>query len=86
MKTICLTALIAVFLLFCLNGVQAQYTETKLNQVELFKQWIGTWKSDNAKDTTAFWDAKSYGTGLDFNNGYKRYHLTEHFDTTLLHC
>jgi hypothetical protein len=67
MKTICLTALIAVFLLFCLNGVQAQYTETKLNQVELFKQWIGTWKSDNAKDTTAFWDAKSYGTGLEVN-------------------
>ena len=67
MKKFCLITEIAVFLIFCLNGVQAQTMQTKLNQVELFKQWIGTWKSDNAKDTTAFWDAKSYGTGLEVN-------------------
>ena len=44
MKTIRLTTIFAVFLLFCVSGVQAQTTETKLNQVELYKQFIGTWK------------------------------------------
>jgi hypothetical protein len=36
-----------------------------LNQVELMKQMIGSWKGDVAKDTTLFWDVKSYGTGLE---------------------
>jgi hypothetical protein len=45
----------------------AKNTETskELNQVELMKQFLGTWKWDIAKDTTAFYEAKSYGTGLD---------------------
>ena len=38
-----------------------------LNQVELMKQCVGSWKCEIAKDTTAFWDAKSYGTGLEDN-------------------
>jgi len=38
-----------------------------LNQVELMKQCVGSWKCDIAKDTTAFWDAKSYGTGIEDN-------------------
>jgi predicted alpha/beta superfamily hydrolase len=33
MKKFCLTISIAVFLLFCLNGLQAQTTQTKLNKV-----------------------------------------------------
>jgi hypothetical protein len=37
----------------------------ELNQVELMKQFLGTWKCDIAKDTTAFYEGKSYGTGLD---------------------
>jgi hypothetical protein len=36
-----------------------------LNQVELMKQWIGTWKCNIAKDTTAVWVETSYGTGLE---------------------
>jgi hypothetical protein len=67
MKTFCLTTMIAVFLLLCSNGIQAQTTQTKLNQVELLKQFSGSWKCDIAKDTTAFWDARSYGTGLECN-------------------
>jgi hypothetical protein len=38
-----------------------------LDQVELMKQFLGSWKCDIAKDTTAFWDAKSYGTGIEDN-------------------
>jgi hypothetical protein len=40
-------------------------TSKELNQVELIKQMIGSWKGDVAKDTTLFWDVKSYGTGLE---------------------
>jgi archaellin len=29
------------------------------------KQFIGSWKCEESKDTTFFWDAKSYGTGLE---------------------
>ena len=46
MKKICLTTAIAVFLLFCSNGIQAQTTQTTLNQIELMKQSVGTWQKD----------------------------------------
>jgi hypothetical protein len=36
----------------------------ELNQIELMKQWIGTWKSDIAKDTIGMWETTAYGTGL----------------------
>ena len=41
-----------------------------LNQIELMKQNIGYWKCEIAKDTTCFYDGKSYGTGLEGNNMY----------------
>jgi hypothetical protein len=65
MKTFCLTSVIVVFLLSCSNGIRAQPAQTKLDQIELMKQFIGYWKCDIAKDTTRFWDVKSYGTGLE---------------------
>jgi hypothetical protein len=43
MKKICFTTTIVIFLLLCTNGIQAQTTQTKLNQVELMKHFIGTW-------------------------------------------
>jgi hypothetical protein len=45
----------------------ARNTETskELDQVELMKQWAGTWKCDIAKDTTAVWVETLYGTGLE---------------------
>jgi hypothetical protein len=45
--------------------VKYKEPSTELNQVELMKQFLGTWKWDIAKDTTAFYEAISYGTGLD---------------------
>ena len=69
MKKICLTITVAVFLLFCLNGLQAQTTQTKLNQVELINQSpvAGSWKYEYGKDTTGYADFTIYGTGLDAN-------------------
>jgi hypothetical protein len=49
------------------SSSQAQTTQPKLNQLELLQQFIGSWKSEIGKDTTRFWDAKSYGTGLECN-------------------
>ena len=67
MKKICLTITIVVFLLFLFSGVQAQTTQTKLNQVELFNQspLIGSWKYEYGKDTTGYVDFILYGTGID---------------------
>jgi hypothetical protein len=70
MKRFCSITAIAAFLLFCLNGLHAQTAQPKLNQVELMKQFIGTWKCEIGKDTTYFWEAKSYGTGLDCYSKY----------------
>jgi hypothetical protein len=53
--------MIAVFLLFSLNGLQAQTSQTKLDQVKLMKQFIGTWKCEMGKDTTWTIECKSYG-------------------------
>ena len=65
MKKLYLAISIAVFLLFCLNVIYAQNEQTKLNQVQLFKQLTGTWKCEYAKDTILLWDIKSYGEGFD---------------------
>ena len=64
MKTLCATTMIAV-LLFIASTSQAQTNQTNLNQTELMKQFIGNWKVDMAKDTFLFWDAKSFGTGIE---------------------
>jgi len=66
MKRLFITVSIAVFLLYLPNRIQAQTTQTKLNQVELFKQFIGTWKCELAQDTTLIVYVKSYGNGLDY--------------------
>ena len=67
MKKICLTITIAVFLLFLLNEVQAQNTQTKLNQVEMINQSPieGLWKYEYSKDTIGYADFSIYGTGVD---------------------
>lgn len=64
MNKLCSTFVFAVILPFCVNGVRAQTIETKLNQIELMKQLIGSWKCEITKDTTNYTDSKSYGTGL----------------------
>jgi hypothetical protein len=57
--------IITAFLLILSNGIQAQYTTTKLNQVDLIKQFVSSWKGEVGKDTTALWDIKSSGDGLE---------------------
>ena len=45
-------------------------TSKELNQIELMKQMAGSWKCETAKDTTQYYDSKSYGTGLECNYKY----------------
>jgi hypothetical protein len=67
MKSFFLTTLIFVFLLLCSIGIHAQTTQTKLNQVELMKQFIGTWKTEIGKDTTIINEITSFGTIIEEN-------------------
>lgn len=61
MKRICLMLTMTAFLLAGLNGVQAQTAQANLNQLELIKQFLGTWKCDLHKDTVEMWECNPYG-------------------------
>jgi hypothetical protein len=60
MKTFVSTTLI-VLLLIGVIVAQAQTPQAKLNQVELEKQFIGTWKSEIAKDTIMYAEFTQFG-------------------------
>jgi hypothetical protein len=61
MKKIFFTIGIAVFILICSTRMHAQTTQTKLNQVELMKQFIGKWESKVGKDSVDVRDWQNYG-------------------------
>jgi len=65
MKTFCFNSIIAILLLICPNGMQAQTSQIELNQVELMKQWVGTWKTEISKDTFEIQDIRPFGTALE---------------------
>jgi hypothetical protein len=76
MKKNYLTAMICLSLLICSNKMQAQGMETKLNQVELVKQFSGNWKGEAGKDTTAFWEIKFNGPAMECNFKYVTKNIT----------
>jgi hypothetical protein len=67
MKKICLAIQITAFLLICLYGLQAQTTQTKLNQVELMKQFLGTWQANDGIDTVEVWEFQQFGKAFILN-------------------
>jgi hypothetical protein len=67
MKTLCLNAIISVFLLVNSNGILAQATQTKLNQVELMKQWIGSWRTEGT-----YISSEIHSYGIDGLEGFQR--------------
>jgi Ca2+/H+ antiporter len=61
MKKSLLILVIAGFLLIGLSEIQAQTSQTNLNQTELMKQLIGSWKLDMGGDTTILlWKTRVY--------------------------
>jgi len=67
MKTFCLTAITVVILLLFTNGLQAQNAQTKLNQVELMKQFLGTWQANAGIDTVEVWEFQQFGKAFILN-------------------
>jgi len=66
MKTYCLTGIFTVFFVLFSNGILAQTTRSKLDHLELMKQWIGNWKADIGKDTTYTIQCKPFFNGYEF--------------------
>jgi hypothetical protein len=64
MKRFCSTTTIAVFLLLISTGIKAQTAQTKLNQVELMKQFIGTWKSETFGGSAMILDYTPFGNAI----------------------
>lgn len=52
MKKVFFATMILVLMVLGTSGLHAQTVETKLNQVELHKKYLGTWRSEH-KDTIA---------------------------------
>jgi hypothetical protein len=57
-----------IFILLYITGIHAQTNQTDLNQMELLKQFTGTWENRSIKDTLYTAEFKPYGSGgLEFN-------------------
>lgn len=50
-----------------MNNLQAQKVQTKLNQVELFKQFIGIWRFEYGKVTFLIIENTPFGIGMASN-------------------
>jgi len=46
---------------------EAQTTQTQLNQLELVKQFVGSFQNIIGKDTTELWETQSYGNTVIIN-------------------
>lgn len=68
MKRLYSFAMSLLLLLLSSTRVQGQDIQPGLNQVELLKQFIGTWENTSIKDTVYTAEFKPYGNGgLDFS-------------------
>jgi hypothetical protein len=64
MKVFCKAIPIFGFILLNLNWIHAQTTETKLDQVKLMKQFLGTWKFELGTDTFLISENIPFGAGM----------------------
>ncbi len=64
MKTFYSTLLIVFFILINTNRMQAQTIQAKLDQVELMKQFVGTWKSEFGEGTIFICENRPFGNGM----------------------
>jgi hypothetical protein len=63
MKKFYTLSMTAVLFVLCTYVGHSQTTQSGLNQVELMKQFIGTWKNETNKDTVYTAEFKPYGKG-----------------------
>ena len=69
MKIVCLTTMISA-LLFFTYGIQAQTTDTKLDQMELMKQFIGSWKFDSPDGSSMIFENIPFGDAMVGNTKF----------------
>jgi hypothetical protein len=67
MKRYSIIVMTTLVSLLCTKGIQAQATETKLNQVELMKQFIGSWKHDSPDGTSMIFEIIPFGNAMTGN-------------------
>jgi hypothetical protein len=67
MKKSCSSIVIAVLLLLISNGLKAQNAQTKLNQVELMKQFIGAWRAESYNDNIMIMEFTPFGNTITGN-------------------
>jgi hypothetical protein len=85
MKTLCLTTAIAVFLLCCFKGAQAQNVTPKLDQLKLGKAFfVGTWQHVISKDSLEISETQQYDKAFVTNsylvvNGKKSLRSTDSY-------
>lgn len=65
MKKLGFTTMLFVFFMFLFSGILGQTTQAKLNQMELMKQWIGTWKGNIGNDTIFICECKPFNKGFE---------------------
>lgn len=58
-------ALMAIYNFPMEDKAAADKNAGQQEQIELHKQFIGSWKGEMAKDTIFYWDVKPYGTGME---------------------
>jgi hypothetical protein len=61
MKRVYAFSLELIFILLSINVIDAQTNQPDLNQMELLKQFTGTWKNESIKDTLFTAEFKPYG-------------------------
>ena len=68
MKKITKLLLFSLLILFNMNKIQAQALETKLDQVELMKQFIGKWKGEFGDNSIFMSENKQFANGIISNS------------------
>jgi len=64
MKIFFKTLVIVLFILINMNRIQTQTPETKLDQVELMKKFIGTWKGEFGDNSVFMCENKKFANGI----------------------
>ena len=66
------TLLISITIAFGFSVcASAQSSGTDLDQVELMKQFAGTWKAESGEDTTFIWEIVPFGKGYEAIGNWK---------------
>ena len=68
MKRSFITIFIALSILINMNRIQAQTTNIQLDQVELMKQFIGTWKGEFGDNSVFVCENKQFANGMISNS------------------